>query len=1023
MRLLHVKAFLLSLLFFQLAYSQRTVSGKVTTPEGQALEGVSIYQQKTNNGVITNAQGVYTIELKATAANAIEVSFIGYNTQVITNPSSQQNISLIRKDNSLQEVLVVGYVTQKKADLTGAVSVVTAKDIANIPVGEVSQVLQGKAAGVAVTSTTGAPGEAIAVRIRGVGTINNNDPLYIIDGVPTKDGLNILSPADIESVNILKDAASAAIYGARASNGVVIITTKKGKTGKGRVSLNLYGGSQQPANLIKMADAEQYVKAYNTAAVNDGRATIPENISSTFTNTNWLKEVLKPAPIYNAQLSVSGGSDNSNYILSANYFKQDGMILHSSFERANVRTGINSKVSNFLSIGTNINLSYSKNRQVGNSGDGYGAGNPGASVIRYALFATPTYPVRNEDGQYVDLPPYPQYQGEAINPVEFAEFYDKTYNSYELLGDIYLELSPIKNLKLRTDAGTNFIMTDFRQFNKTFGIDRSFGAPGSLGESHQKNFYYNWTNTANYSFELGKGHAFNLLAGSEFIKNSSTGLSASRIDYPNQAPNFQYLDNGLGIQQNGGNESRWALFSLFGRAAYQYNDKYLASFNYRHDGSSRLSPGSKYGDFYGGSIGWVISKEKFMPNIPKLSLLKLRAGIGQLGNQEIGNYPYTSVISSVGNYPLGGVSQQGNSIVYKGNPDIKWETSTQVDGGLDIGFFENSLQLTADYFVKNTSNVLLSIPEPSSAGSAGSPTVNAGKIKNTGLELELRYTKNIKKDLSYSVTGNFATVQNKVVSLAGGAPIIGARVDNGFYATLTEVGHPIGSFYLLQQEGIFQNQKDVITHAYQGPGIQPGDVKFKDISGPKGVPDGVIDDYDRSIVGSPIPKFTYGFTGTVNYKNFDLVLFFQGVEGNKLYYQALNDIEGFYRPFNVTERIATKSWTGEGTSNKYPRLSWTGSSNNRRPSTRNIEDGSYLRLKNVQLGYSLGSRLLAKASISSIRVYISAQNLLTFTKYSGLDPEMYTNNNSAGEGVRAVGIDWGNYPSARTITAGLNVNF
>ncbi len=749
---------------------------------------------------------------------------------------------------------------------------------------------------------------------------------------------------------------------------------------------------------------------------------IPAGMIDTLPNVNWLKETLKPAPISNIQVSMSGGNENSQYIVAANYFKQDGLIQNSSFDRFNIRTAVNSSLSKLFKVGTNINLSYSKTRQVGTSGDGFGDGNPGASVVRYALFRTPATPVYNKNGILVDLPQPPQFFGDGLNPVGLAANTDRNFYNYSGLGDVFIELDPIKNLKLKSDLGGNLVLTNYKQFFPTWGVDRFINSPNSLAQSNSTELTYNFTNTATYDIHFAD-HTINLLAGSEAIKEDIKQTSASRTIFVNQSPNFQYLDNGLGTQQNGGNESHWALFSLFGRVGYNYQDKYLASFNFRRDGSSRLAPDMRYGNFYSGSVGWRLDQENFLKNSKNISLLKLRGSLGQLGNQEIGNYPYTSLVSGGFYYPFGGVPTQGYTITSEGNPNIKWETSTQADVGLDLGLFKNALEVTADYFVKNTSNVLLSVPIPSSAGNVGSPTENAGKIRNKGLEVQVTYRNKGNKDFTYEVVGNFATLKNEVISLSNSTPIAGGRIDNNYFATFTTVGQPVGEFYLLQQEGIFQTPVQVFTHAYQGPNVQPGDVAFKDISGPKGVPDGVIDNFDRTFVGSPIPKYTYSLTANLEYKHFDLSIFFQGVNGNKIYDQVLTDIEGFYRAFNITQRIALDSWNGPGTSNSFPRLSWTGATNNKMPSTRFLEDGSYVRLKNVQLGYTLNKNLLSRLNISNIRVYVSAQNLFTITKYTGLDPEMYTSNNALSEGDRAVGIDWGTYPSSRTYTVGINVNF
>lgn len=1010
--------------------ASRTISGTVTNKKGDPLPGATVLVTGTKISAVTNDHGAFTVFVPEGKPITLEVSSVGYQKRSIKlGDQNEVTIVLTEMAAGLNDVIVVGYTTQKRKDLTGALSVVDAKDINAIPVGGVDQILQGKAAGVVVTQATGAPGDPISIRIRGIATTGNNDPLYIIDGVPTKVGINEISPNDVESITILKDAASASIYGSRSTNGVVVVTTKRGKSGPPRFGFNMYTGQQTPGHFIKMADTKQYVAAFNTAAQADGRTMIPLGMLDTLPDVNWQKAVLKSAPMTNLQFSVSGGSPNTTYSLSGAYLTQKGMILNSSNDRANIHFALGSEVSKYVKIGTNINLAYNKLRQVGSSGDGYGNGNPGASIMRYALFRTPATPVYDKNGQYVDLPNPPSFFGDGYNPVGLAANTNTNYTNYSLLGDIYLELTPVKHLTLKSDLGTNTIITDYKQFNPTWGT-RAINATGSLGQSNDNNFNYNWTNTATYNWEYKK-HTVNLLGGTELIFSDDKAFSASQQNYPNQTPEFQYLDNGAGTVTNpygsvGGNESRWALFSLFGKVAYQYDDRYLASVSARRDGSSRLLPTNRYGDFFSGSVGWRIDREAFMQNIHPVSLMKLRASIGQLGNQEIGNYTYTSTLGPVGGYSFGGVIAPGYSINSNGNPLIRWESSTQKDVGLDLGFFANALTVTIDYYHKATHGMLAPIPTPGSGGSGGSETQNLGNVLNTGFEFEASYRKSINKDWRFSVSGNLATVNNKVTSLGGSAPFVDGRVDDNVYATYTTVGHPIGEFYLLQQEGIFQTPAEVFTHAYQGPGVREGDVKFKDVNH-----DGVIDQNDRVFAGSPIPKFTYGFTGNLAYKNFDINLFFQGVYGNKIYSQINTDIEGFYRAFNITERIATQSWHGAGTSNQFPRLSWSDAQNNKQASTRFLEDGSYMRLKNLQLGYTLGSPVLSKLKIVSARFYISIQNVFTVTKYTGLDPEMGVSANAnsaagtpgASVGSTAVGIDWGTYPSARTFTLGANLNF
>ncbi|HTI11645.1 MAG TPA: SusC/RagA family TonB-linked outer membrane protein, partial [Puia sp.] len=670
------------------AVSEIRVSGKVTSSSGDPLFGASVHVKNSTLGTSTDSAGNFSITVPEEAT--LVISYVGYQSQELpVGGNTRLNITLQALPGNINEVVVIGYGTSRKKDLTGAVSVISAKDIQSIPVGGIDQIMQGKAAGVVVTQSTGAPGDPISVRIRGLGTINNNDPLYIVDGIPTTAaGINEISPNDIDNISTLKDAASASIYGARAANGVVIVTTRKGKSGKPRLSLNAYTGWQSPGRYIKMANTAQYVNAYNTAAYNDSLTTpgtfrnrILPSMADTLPDVDWQRATLKTAPMTNLQFSVSGGSENTQYIVSAAYLTQKGMIDNSSFDRFNIRTSINSKVSSLFSFGTNINLAYNKTRQVGSSGDGFGSGNPGPSVMRYALFRTPAIPVYLKNGQYSDLPldsfykanDGAAYLGDGLNPVGLAANTDRNFYNYSLLGDVYAELRPLKNLTIRSDIGTNLILTEYKQFFPTWGSPaRLQNSPNSLAQSYTNNFNYNWTNTATYKLETGR-HSLNILVGSEAVYTDSKALSASGKTFVDQSAPFQYLDNATGLPSpSGSNESHWSLFSLFGRLNYQYNDKYLASFNFRRDGSSRLDQHDRYGNFLSGSLGWRIDKEAFMQNIKPISLFKLRASLGQLGNQEIGNYAYTSTIGTGGYYNFGGVSTPTYTIISKGNPNVKW---------------------------------------------------------------------------------------------------------------------------------------------------------------------------------------------------------------------------------------------------------------------------------------------------------------------------------------------------------------
>ena len=1018
----------------------REVAGTVTNQKGEPLTGVSIVIQGSNQGAVTNAQGRFRISVPDSGQTILEISYVGFETQTIS-VGSRTEFSIVLKEQAagLADIVVVGYGTQRKKDLTGAVSVIKPGDVADIPVGGVDQIMQGKAAGVAITQVTGAPGDGVSVLIRGQASFGSSVPLYVIDGIPTSDGINEISPNDIESISVLKDASSASIYGARAANGVVVITTKKGAIGRPRVSLNAYTGYQTPEHFIKMANTAQYFNAYNTAAANDyvtggssNRTPLPLGMLDTLPDVNWQKQILKSAPMTDVQMSVGGGSESTKYIVSANYLDQIGMIQNSSFSRANLHTSIISTLNKIFKVGTNMNLAYSKTQQVGSSGDGYsapGGSNPGASIVRYALFRTPAtpviYPNGPYQGQYVDLPMTvngANVFGDGLNPVALAANTDRNFYNYSLLGDAYLEITPIHGLTIKSDIGTNLIMTDYKQFYPTWGIQRIQNSPNSLAQSNENNFNYNWTNTATYDLVRHR-HSLNVLVGTEIIYNDTKTLSAGQTGFIDQSSTFQYLNNGTSITPNvGGNESNWALSSLFGRLSYQYNDKYLATFNFRRDGSSRLDPSSQWGNFFSGSAGWRIDKEAFMKDVKAVSMLKLRVSVGQLGDQNaLGNYGYASLVGSNGYYAFGSTPVITSTIYAKGNPNLKWQTTTMSDAGLDLGLFDNAITFTADYYRKVTTNLLQAPQDPTSAGTVASPAFeNNGKILNDGFEFELSHHHKINNEWSYDVTGNLTTLHNDVEALLNNQPIPAGRVNNNVYATSTAVGHPVGSFFMLQQEGIFQTPLDVFTHAYQGPGVRPGDIKFKDVNG-----DGVIDQNDRVFAGSPIPTLTYALTGHVRFKQFDLGAFFQGVSGDKIYNQIGMDIEGFYRPFNITEKTATQSWHGEGTSNTLPLLSWTDAQNNTQMSTRFLESGSYLKLKNIQLGYNLTSAALARLKIASMRLYVSVQNVFTITKYSGSDPEMTTSADAASsnDGPKALNIDWGTYPAARTITVGANINF
>ncbi len=1016
-----------------------TVSGVVKDSQGVTIPGVNIFIEGTTTGTVTDISGNYSLSVPDTdREKKLAFSFIGFVTQKLTIPTNGRiDVILIEDIQNLEELVVVGYGTQKKRDVTGAVSVLDSKEIQSIPVARIDQALQGKVPGVTVSTESGAPGSNVSVRIRGVGTINNNDPLYVVDGVPTKSINNVVSPNDIESMTVLKDGASAAIYGSRAGNGVVLVTTKQGSLGAPKVSYNGYFGMQTHGHLTPMANTEQYMNMWNEAALNDGRDPISLPEGAKLDNTNWLEEIFRPAFMQSHQVNISGGDKKTKYYVSASYFDQDGIILNSDYNEVNIRSNISSQLSKRIKVGVNLNYSNSRSDKVGSSGDGYG-GN-GGSVIRYAYFRTPATSIFNPDGSYQDMPAVPvynpdgslnemfeasQYFGDGYNPVGLAEKYDWTLKSQRLFGNLFLEAKILDELIFRSNFGADIANSTEKRFNENWGTNGRINSPNSLEQSERSAVNLDWYNTLSYNHTFDEGHNTSFLAGMEAIRNNDKYLSANDRDFPDQLPNMRYLGNGLGVKKNYSGQSAWSLLSYFGKAGYNYQGKYFAEAIIRTDGSSRFASGNRWGTFYSGALSWNMHEEEFIQNLGWFSQLKLRATLGQTGNQEVNPYSYESTVGSGYDYPFGTTTNYGYTVNMRGNKNTTWETTTQFNLGADIGFLDNKLIIVADYYNRLTDDMLVQVPQPAIGGNADVPYLNAGSVKNTGLELEV-YWREYKGDFQYEVSGNIAFLHNEVVGLSDGVPIAAGRIDNGVYATLTEEGYPIGSFYLYEMDGIYQNEMDIFTSPFQGNDVQPGDVKYRDLSGPNGQPDGVIDEYDRTHCGSAIPKFTYGLNINMSYKNWDFSMFWNGVYGNKVYWQIAKDIEGFYRSFNITEETYENHWTGEGSSNEYPRASWMSSANNNKASTRFLKDGSYLRLKNLQIGFNFSSKVTERLKISGLRIYFSGENLLTITNYPGLDPEMTTSNNLNSEtngGDLAAGIDWGTYPVARVYTLGINLN-
>ncbi|PCH54147.1 MAG: SusC/RagA family TonB-linked outer membrane protein [Flavobacteriaceae bacterium] len=1004
-------------------YAQ-TVTGVVSDVNGP-LPGVSILVKGTSIGSASDFDGNYIIDADSKAT--LVFSYIGFITKEIpVSGISVINVVLVEDSQALDEVVVVGYGTQKKSDVTGAVTSVNIETFEKTVSPYATQALQGLVSGVTVTSNTGAPGEGAQIRIRGIGSITGgNTPLYIVDGVPTKNAMDYLSPLDIENISVLKDAASSAIYGSRANNGVVIITTKKGKKGRApKITFSSLIGVQKRGNLTEMTNKEQYIELYNEAADNDNallppdqailfRKKISSDYAQTLPNINYLDAIFREANLQQYHVGFSGSSEKTNYNISGGYFNQEGILLGSSYNKVTGKISVNTEVKSWLNIGTNINIYKDENHIVGSSGDGFG-GN-GGSAVRYAFFRTGAIPIYDTAGEYVDLPDKPGFFGDGYNPVGLLNNQDNVRRNYGLFGDINFKVKFSDQLFLTSTFGLDRSNYKQRRFNKTWGKNSRINNPNSLVII--TNLISNWSlsNVLNYNHTFNKIHNFTAILGVETIDNSSEAVYATDRDFPDQNRLLVNLGNGKGIKTTNESSSENKLQSFFGRGNYNYNEKYFVSALLRRDGSSRFKDGNRWGTFYSASLGWRIDKDFFQDN-DFLNSWMLRLGYGSVGDQEIPNFSYLELIGKDFNYPFGNISQLGSTTVSLGNENAQWATSNQIDIGTDISLFQGKLKFVIDYYHKTTENMLLKISIPSSSGYANAPVFNSGKVLNSGFEFEVNYNNRISKNFSYSVKGNAALLHNEVLELNN--PILGGRIDNSIFATKTEVGYSIGSFYLYEMEGIFQNETDVITHAYQGNNILPGDVKYKDQNG-----DGLINDLDRSHVGSPIPDVTFGLITELNYKNVDLSIFIAGAYGQELYYQIATDIEGFYRPFNVTKRYYDERWTGEGTSNTQPRASWSAKGNNTKPSTRFLEDGSFIRVKNIQLGYNFGEKVLTKIKMDKLRIYTTASNLFTLTKYHGLDPEFSTSDNSKGEGDLASGIDWGTYPNALSVNIGVQLTF
>ncbi len=998
---------------------QETVRGQVVDSEDESpLPGVNVVVKGTTRGTSTNVEGRYSISVNL--QDTLEFSFLGYQKQVVPiERRTEINVRLESKAVEGEEVLVTGYSEGiNQAEITSAVSLVQMDDFEKRRVSRVEEALQGQAAGVQVTQSTGAPGDDIQIRIRGEGTIGNNNPLFVIDGVPTRE-ISFVSPSDIKSMNILKDASASAVYGSRASGGVIIVETKKGTADQPRFNVNYYGGISNVTNLPNMMNTQQYMntleEAWNNAGYSGSNPYTPDKGRSDFANTNWLDETFTSGETHSFYLSASGGNDKTNYFLSSRFYTEDGVVVYDNdaIDIISFRSNVHTDITDRFKVGTNMQLYYSQEDNLNSRGE-----SPG--IVRHAMLRPPVLSVKkdpsnpyySEDDPFTDLPFYNgpndfesnKYEW-TQNPVALSYFSDDIITQYRAFGNIFGEYGLLedKNLKFRTNLGVDLEFYHRKVFNENFGDDDGSGParyegmgrinrPDNMSENREESLTLTWNNTINYRKNIDN-HEFRALAGTEFITHDISNLSASRQEYDFTSDNFRYIDFGgteVGLG-NGGSGASWTLFSYFGSASYEYDNRYMVTANFRADASSRFAANNEWGYFPSFSAGWMISEESFMQDVDWLTQLKLRGSWGQLGNQAIPNYAYLTLLqrNAAGQY----------EVVRYGNPNLKWETTTQSNIGLDI-LIRDRLRLSTEYFNTLTSDILLPITLPEVVGEVQPTFVNSGEVSNSGLEFTVGYENN-SNEFKYSINANLATLNNEVEQLHPNLPTIVGDV------TRTAPGQPINAYYGYVMEGIYQNQQEIDNHlsGVSNPDVEPGDIKFRDLDG-----NGVINSEDRAFIGDPHPDMTYGLNLSAQYRNFDLSVFLQGVQGVDQYNDSKKIVDYDTRPFNYTTRMLD-SWDGEGSTNSIPRVSFTDNGGSR-VSSIYVEDASYLRLKNLEVGYTLNSAFgFSSTSVSNVRIYVSAQNVFTITDYTGLDPELTDLK------------DFGTYPQYRSVMFGINTSF
>lgn len=984
----------------------KTVTGTVTDVSGEPIIGANIRIKGTTTGTITDIDGNFSIE--AEPQSVIEVSYIGYLTQetVINN---QKSIRFLLKEDTktLDEVVVIGYGVQKKADLTGSVANINTEKLNTQSNANIGQALQGKIAGVDIVSQGGAPGSGTRIMVRGIGTLNNASPLYIVDGM-YMNSIDHINPNDIASIDVLKDASSAAIYGSRAANGVIIVTTKEGSNTEGKpiIDLSVNLGISTASKFLDMLDAKGWAEVTTIARQAIGKPAL--DMATDLANkpdNDWQDIMFRPALMQNYNLSVKGGGKYSTYYTGLGYFNQDGIVKGTNYQRYNIQSK-NDYKRGIFSAGTNLIISFSHDKPLHQELRG--------GMIGTILQSVPTlekYDDTREGG-------YGGTYGDVVNiPHPLAIIDDNIMDRYnenvKIFANLYAQIELFKGLKYKLNLTPDFSFERYKNYLNKYDFGLATNSITQLTERQRRRRNILVENLLTFDRTFGE-HKISALAGYTYQDSRFRHIQAYGEGLPQ---GLEEIDAATTNRSNEGNSWRSVLTSILGRVFYSYQNKYLFTATIRRDGSSKFGKNNRYGYFPSFSLGWNVAEEKFMENVHWLDQLKLRGGYGVLGNQEIDNYQYSSTITTGINYPDGnGGLLQGAFPKNFANPDIKWEETAMTNVGIDFMAFNNRLSLTADYYVKNTKDILLTVPIPISSGGANDPIRNAGKIRNNGFEFNLGWMDQPNPDISYGINLIGSFNKNKVIAMGSeSGSIKGGSTNQNITTSETKAGYPIGGYWLISTAGYFNSQEEVDAYAKDGKKIQqaaePGDIKFVDANN-----DGVINDDDRVFQGSPFPDFTFALNGNMRYKNFDLSIGLQGVLGNKIYNATRQTLEDVTKGSNFLASCLDY-WTPENKNASHPRLTWDDPNRNTRAeSDRYLENGSYLRLRSVQLGYTFPQTWF-KGAIQHARVYINAENLFTITSYSGYSPDVNADN------ANYRGFDNFIYPTNRTFMLGLNVTF